>query len=777
MTKNASISYYKYSPLFFYIIGLVFLARVVETWGILYYFSVDSYTQTIFGEFYGLFSDFGAITLCFIVIYFFERLFKCQHKNFELLYLFIFLLFFFAHAILLRFYISELTPLGEMLFQHTWNEVMFTIQSSGFKIRQIIFVLILAFSLLFGGFILLRKKTKLQFQLTIFLKGTGLLTVLLFFISLFYISKKNFFTNKSVYFFSETVSFLANKDPLDNLKYSKAKVLQFQKAFPKDYVNSKYPFLHQPDTVNYLANYFNEFDAPPNIVLLIIEGLNDDFIHKQEGVVLMPFLNQLKDSSLYWNHCFTLGERSFAVLPSTLGGLPYGEKSFAQLENYPTFLSLVSVLKRNNYQVSYNEGQGAWFLSKGKFFKQQGADYIFDMNSYSKASKKIMVKDYFWGYDDKALFKEALKNKVKHPKTPYLDAYFSGTMHSPFAIQDESIYKRRYAELLKKVTNKRKHSILKTNEQYYITTLFTDDALKDFFTAYAKRPEYDNTVFLITGDHPMTEVPRKNSLKRYHVPLIIYSPQLKKSAVSHNVVSQLDIYQTILNLLRKSGVKAPELSASLGETLKIQGNNIDRTIVFMDGDRRIQDIYDNGYYLANKTAYKVSETWDITKIENRKIKDSLQKKISLFKYTNLLSTYHNSLYPIDKYLKFFNKEMVLHEIQDTSFKSKNLYISLASKSIDKSGKYEVKSNIECVHFSDSVSIVVQVTSEDGKSLFWENSFIPAGTNRITFRAKTPYLEYRSGTKISVYIWNKNKDEVMVKQSDILISRNKTQTTL
>lgn len=772
LTKNVSISYFKYSSLLLYVIGLTFLMRVVETWSIISYFSVDSTSQTLFEEFFGLLSDIGVIVLCFNFIYFFERLFKLQQKNLEFFYLFIFTLSFLAHAILLKYYISQLTPLGEILFQNSWDEILFTVRSSGFKFIHVVLAFIGALSFFFGSYIIFRNKAKLRIKNTLLSKGIGFIVVSLFFVSLFYVSKENYFTNKSVYFASETIDFLTKKDPLDNLHYEKNEVLQFQKAFPKPYVNSEFPFLHQADTVNYLADYFNDFETPPNFVLIIVEGLNDDFIHKNDGVVLMPFLSQLKDKSLYWKRCFTLGERSFAAVPSTLGGLPYGKISFAQLENYPTFLSLVSVLKRNEYQVSDNEGQGAWFLSKGKFFEEQEADYVFDMSSYPKESKKIMVKDYFWGYNDKTLFAEALKNKDKHPKTPYLDSYFTGTMHSPFKIENQSHYEHKYAELLKKSTNKKSHKILKTNEQYYITTLFTDDAFKDFFEAYSKRPEYKNTVFLITGDHPMTEVPRTNALKRFHVPLIIYSPKLKKPAVSNNIVSHLDIYQTILNLTRASGVESPELSASLGDVLKVEGNNKNRTVVFMDGDRRIQDIYHNGYYLSDKTIYKVQDNWKITKIKNSKIKEDLHKKIEHFNYANLLSTYHNSLYPIDEYLKFFNKEKVLHQIKEDHLKSQELYVSLASAKITKNGNYEVKTTIDYKHFSEDVSIVVSVSSKDGKSLFWENYLLPPLSNKITFRTNIPYFDDNSDAEIGVYIWNKKGAEVMVKYSELLITRKK-----
>ena len=41
--------------------------------------------------------------------------------------------------------------------------------------------------------------------------------------------------------------------------------------------------------------------------------------------------------------------------------------------------------------------------------------------------------------------------------------------------------------------------------------------------------EYENTIFIITGDHSMPELGlwQISEIERYHVPLIIFSPLLK----------------------------------------------------------------------------------------------------------------------------------------------------------------------------------------------------------------------------------------------------------
>ena len=59
--------------------------------------------------------------------------------------------------------------------------------------------------------------------------------------------------------------------------------------------------------------------------------------------------------------------------------------------------------------------------------------------------------------------------------------------------------------------------------------LYADASLKRLFERYRKRTDYDNTIFVITGDHRIPEIPLSTKIDRYHVPLIIYSPLLQKT--------------------------------------------------------------------------------------------------------------------------------------------------------------------------------------------------------------------------------------------------------
>lgn len=773
--NNSSTSYLKYPLLVLVTVVSAFVLRFWEAWYIIQNFAIESWIQVILFEGLGLLKDFGILFLGFTIIYLFERNFRIKNKNLGYIYLFFISLFIAAQGILLIYYFIEAVPLGATLYTYSWDEALLTIRSSGYSITKAIFLILSSFILVFVLYALINRRLKNRFKRTMFYKAFAFVCVILFVIGLSTQLKTNYSTNKSIYFYTQSIKYFLKEETFQTVAYSEKKVKEFQKEFPADYINTQYPFLKHPDTTNYIGKYFDKFDTIPNVVVLIVEGLNDDYIHQSDGITFMPFLSSLKDSSLYWERCFALGERSYAVTPSLMGGLPYGKISFAQLKSYPNFMSLVSVLKFNGYQTSFTCGNAAWFHNKDRFFNYQGAKYVYGKEKYPKsyADKKITVEDFFWGYDDKVLFTQALINKDEFPSKPYFDVYYTGTMHSPFVIRDSSEYEKRYKALINQATSKKKANILKKYEKYYITTLFADDALKDFFKSYSKRPEYQNTIFVITGDHPMTESPIKNSLKRYHVPFIIYSPKLKRPAKSKNVVSQLDFYQTLLNLLREYGVKAPKFSSSLGSTLKIIGNDKDRTFVFMDTDRRIRDMYDNGYFITYNTVYKVQDDWSIEKIKDKNKTDYLKQKLNSFNYVNLLSTLSNRLYPTEDYLTFFNKK----EIHDTSsYKqiiSKETYIPLASKQINSTNKdIKVKLTVRYKHSADDVSVAVQLVDKTGETSYWKNEGLPNESNVVGVEYKIPSEKIKPDSKIKVYIWNEEKKKILVHSFEVMIYEDK-----
>ena len=191
------------------------------------------------------------------------------------------------------------------------------------------------------------------------------------------------------YYTKEFVDYLINKDEYCTFMTTE-EIHEYHSMLPeKHFVSDEYPLLHERDTVDYLGKYFEKFDSKPNIVILIVEGLNEQFVHDYMDVNLMPFLRELIGSGLYWKNNFATAERSFSAVPSILGSLPYGEIGFTLLDKLPRHVTLTSILGANGYQTNFFYGQGAWFHKKNKFFQTNNISCIADNSTYSEKYPKV----------------------------------------------------------------------------------------------------------------------------------------------------------------------------------------------------------------------------------------------------------------------------------------------------------------------------------------------------------------------------------------------------
>jgi len=113
----------------------------------------------------------------------------------------------------------------------------------------------------------------------------------------------------------------------------------------------------------YLSPFFKGKPYPSNIVIVVVEGLGRAFTN--DGAYLgnfTPFIDSLSGKSLYWKNFLSEGGRTFAVLPSILGSLPFAKKWFLELgDGMPAHLSLLSLLKYNGYHTSFYYGGDSKF--------------------------------------------------------------------------------------------------------------------------------------------------------------------------------------------------------------------------------------------------------------------------------------------------------------------------------------------------------------------------------------------------------------------------------
>jgi len=711
----------------------------------------------VIGFLYDIVIASAYLFLSYPIYYLLSKYVKQSFAN-VLFYLLI-LIFSITHLILLKYFIYQLIPLDDSLFKYDFKEVDFTIKSSGIGFTDLIIYSFTYFILFIFTVLKLKNKVLNPSKWIKILFALCLPFYLV--INYYYLDKINVFTvNKTDFFINKSMVSYYNNLSSSNSTFS---ATDFQNMYPhKKFTSKEYPLIHQFEKDTLISTYFNEFDTTPNVVILMMEGLNDDYIHQYHGEDFMPFISGLKDSSLYWDRCFTLGERSYAIVPSITGGLPYGKLGFTLIDQYPNHLSLMSILKQNGYFTTFYYGQGSWFHHKGSFFKFNNIDLIIDYSTFDDSFKKIIVGEdnYFWGYNDKDLFTRSLMCVDSLNKVPRLDLYFSGSMHTPFVIADEE----KYLKIAKGLIHDKDPDFYNTYANYLKALRFTDDALKDFFEAYKSKPGYDNTIFIITGDHPMTELPRANELKKYHVPLIIYSEKLKQPKTFHHIVSHFDVYESLLSLLEKHLEFVPEISTSLGSNLNDKN---ERFLVFMAGNREMVTCYDSGYFLHRNDLYKVNDDFTITPFQNDSIRQNLKNHLETFIAMNTETTEYNKIIPNQLYCQSLKYDMLFSDDTSKQVNLSDEYYNLTPKIkvYNQHFVYNIQFDYDYSP-NDDISIIYQFSDVNDSVIYWSSSGMDEQTSELVNHFVYP--KTADTLYFTSYVWNKNKSKTTLKQYHSLI---------
>jgi uncharacterized sulfatase len=721
--------------------------------------------QLLGGELIGMGGDFALLAACQIIAFPIYALLRCVSTKWANgVFVGFTLLFVAAHLAILRFFIADHTLLDAFLFRHSFREVFYTIQTSGVSIcENIAAIMLFCLLLLFLYRWISRKKSNAK-SVSTYLKLCLFIPVGLAWFPLMFHVDNPCITHKAFYFYTKSIAFLFEKEER-TIDYSEEDSRNFWRLYPhQQFLNGEYPMLHQFTTPDSLSSYFHPFAAKPNIVILIVEGLNDDFIHDYKGVKLMPFLSSLVQKSLYWNRCFTLGERSFAAVPSLLGGLPYGNEGFTFIDPVPRHLTLPSLLKANNYFTVFFYGQGSWFHNKEHFFRYNNVDLICDNSVFDAKYHKIIVgsDNFFWGYNDKDLFNQSLAVLDTLVHRPQFSVYFTGTTHSPFAINDDDLYEQRFKKRIKSLDNKEDIAVFTAHKKEFKTIGFVDDALRDFFTNYARRSDFNNTIFIITGDHPMTEIPIANLLKRYHVPFIIYSPALKETGTIPYTVSHLDLYETLLAFLQRYDVKIPRYSTSLGNHLFLPDDGQNKRFAFMDDNRHIIDYYANGYYWADGKLFRVTDKFDIIpQSDNITPYQNMAQELSIFKKTNTRVSFSDKLIPDSVYIKALNLHPYIVSSVQTETKTITTQYHDIISAVKVSGKpmvYEIFFDYSSQTQSD-ISIVYALTTKQDSVVLWQRQTLPNDKTFFQEHYKIPQQFITDSTLVfSSYFWNVKEEQ-------------------
>jgi uncharacterized sulfatase len=362
---------------------------------------------------------------------------------------------------------------------------------------------------------------------------------------------------------------------------------------------------------------------------------------------------------LYWENFLSQSGRTFAVLPSILGSLPFAENGFLEMKNsIPNNLNLINILSSNGYNTGFSYGGNSAFDYMNIFLRKSKIASITDINNFPKNYKQMPANNNFsWGFGDKELFNYYL-SKQKESTIPLLQVLLTVSTHSPFLINEQQYYHQKFEQHLQKLgLSESQKGDYRNYKNQYSSILYTDDAIKDFIQSYSKRTDYSNTVFIITGDHRMPEIPMNTKLDRYHVPLIIYSPLLKRTAKFSSVSSHVDIAPTILAWLQKSyQVKTPKQNSFIGsgiDTSRAFRNT--HQYAFMQTKEGVNALIQGNYFLEQESFFELNSNFSLTTISDEAVKNKLKTTLQQIKQRNQKIAAGAKLIPDSTYYKFVPK--------------------------------------------------------------------------------------------------------------------------
>lgn len=311
--------------------------------------------------------------------------------------------------------------------------------------------------------------------------------------------------------------------------------LQRKDYFSKSELDSVFNTQHKFTADTTSTGLFNKFEGS-NVVLIIWESLSKEWIGSLNKDIegykgYTPFIDSLVSESYVFTHGYANGRKSIDALPSIIAGIPSSETPFI-LSHYSgnTINSLASVLKNKQYYSAFYHGAPNGSMGFSAFMQQAGFDSYLGMTEYDND------KDFdgHWGIWDEP-FLQYMANDIKNLKEPFLASVFTLSSHYPYRLPEEykNVFPKGHIEIHEGVG-------------------YSDNALRKFFETASQQDWYNNTLFVITGDHAvdghLSEY--KTAQGAFSIPFLFYAPGTDFVGLNDStVVQQTDLMPTLLAML------------------------------------------------------------------------------------------------------------------------------------------------------------------------------------------------------------------------------------
>lgn len=268
-----------------------------------------------------------------------------------------------------------------------------------------------------------------------------------------------------------------------------------------------------------------------NVILLTVESLSANYMKafgNQEN--LTPYLDQLATESLFFTNFYAIGTRTvYGLTAITLSIPPLPGNAIVRRPQNENLFSLGSVLNKKGYLSKFIYGGFGYFDNMNYFFQNNGYQIVDRRNLKPEEITFANV----WGVSDEDLLNRVLKESddAYAKGKPFFNMVMTTSNHRPYTYPEGKI------DIPSKTGRKG-------------AVKYTDYAIGHFIEQAKSKPWFNNTIFVIVADHTAGSG-GKNEIdpKRYHIPLIVYAPQIIEPKTIETLSSQIDVAPTLLGVL------------------------------------------------------------------------------------------------------------------------------------------------------------------------------------------------------------------------------------
>jgi phosphoglycerol transferase MdoB-like AlkP superfamily enzyme len=268
-----------------------------------------------------------------------------------------------------------------------------------------------------------------------------------------------------------------------------------------------------------------------NVIIIFEESCTAACLTREGSTeALMPNLDRLIEEGLYFENTYSSGTHTCYAIYSLVTSLPGFVNKHPLQDGLERPLNTIfdQIYTHGDLKTLFYVTHGPNYDNVRSFLTTQGFERLMSRNNYGVETEKM------WGVDDHIMFDFALNEiDAEWEKGNGVAAVLlTCSNHSPYDPPMDAGFTPTATDIESQAVE------------------YADWAMNRFLDMAREREWFDDTLFIITGDHGRAitsdfEIPESLN----HVPLLFYSPKHISPGVRSDLVAQMDIAPTVFSML------------------------------------------------------------------------------------------------------------------------------------------------------------------------------------------------------------------------------------